>query len=105
MKENINSIISIDNATKEVVKETEEKISSIRDELRDTLTKMENESNEKAKSLCIEEYDKILNKFKKEADEKKKENEDRLQEIERVYLEKKEEIIKKSFDLIMKLGN
>lgn len=105
MKENINSIISIDNSTKEVVKETEDKINLIRENLRESLTNMENESNDRAKALAMEEYDKILNKFQRDAEEKKMENDKRLEKIEGLYNKKREDIIKKAFDLIISPGN
>lgn len=101
MKESIDSILAIDKKTRELVDNTEKEIESIKKELREKLTDIENESIEKSKAIGKEKSDEILAGFEKKAEDLKKENEKNLKEIEEFYNENSDKIIQNAFDIVI----
>lgn len=101
MKDKIEGIFEIDEKTKKIVDLTDKEIAEDVEDLRKTLTAMENESNEKAKKTAMEEFDKVISEAEKEAEEKNSENAIQLKEIDKIYEEHKEELIEEAFSKIV----
>lgn len=101
LKESIDSILAIDKKTRELVESTEKEIESIKKDLREKLTDIENESIEKSKALGKEKSDEILADFEKKADNLRKGNERNLKEIEEFYNNNSEKFIKDAFDMVI----
>lgn len=101
LKESIDSILAIDQKTRELVDNTEKEIESIKKDLREKLTDIENESIEKSKAIGKEKRDEILADFEKKADNLRKDNERNLKEIEEFYNENSDKFIKSAFDMVI----
>lgn len=101
MKESIDSILAIDKKTRDLVESTEKEIESIKKDLRDKLTDIENESIERSKVIGKEKSDEILADFEKRAEDLKMENEKNLREIEEFYKETSDDLIKTAFDMLI----
>ena len=98
MKDKIEGILDIDKKTQEIVERTEKEIEREKESLRIILTEMENKSNENAKKIAQEKFDEIVKAAEIESDIKRKENEEVLKEVDKLYEEKKEELIKVAFE-------
>ena len=101
MKDKIEGIIDIDKRTQEIVADTENKIQSYRDKLKDTLTQMENESNEKAKKAAQEQFDAIISEAEKEAEKRAEANQEKLKSIDMLYEKNKDYLIETAFNKII----
>lgn len=98
MKDQIEGILDIDKKTQDIVEKTEREIESERENLRLTLTKMENEATENAKKTAQEKFDEIIQKAEAEADSRRTENEKSLKEIDALYEVDKEKLINTAFN-------
>ena len=78
LKESIDSILAIDQKTRELV-----------------------DNIEKSKALGKEKSDEILADFEKKADNLRKDNERNLKEIEEFYNENSDKFIKSAFDMVI----
>lgn len=101
LKESIDSILAIDQKTRELVDNTEKEIESIKKDLREKLTDIENESIERSKAIGKEKSEEILKDFEKKADDLRKDNEKNLKEIEKFYNENSDKLIKNAFDMVI----
>lgn len=98
MKDQIEGILDIDKKTQDIVEKTEREMESERENLRLTLTKMENEATENAKKTAQEKFDEIIKKAEAEADSRRAENEKSLKEIDALYEVDKEKLINTAFN-------
>ncbi|RVU55681.1 hypothetical protein [Anaerosphaera multitolerans] len=107
MKGQIDEIIKIDEKTQILVKETEEKIEELREDFRKKATDMENKAIEDAKITAQEEFDKIINQSKAEAEKKERENREKLKKVDLLYEKNKKYLIDKVFNefILNKDGN
>ncbi|MBU5668750.1 hypothetical protein KQI68_02730 [Peptoniphilus sp. MSJ-1] len=101
MKESIDSILTIDKNTREIVEKTELEIENLKKGLREKLTDMENESIEKSKILGKEKEDEIDKVFKKKAELIRDENKKNLEKIEKFYNDKEEDLVKEALELVL----
>ena len=67
MKESIDSIIAIDNKTKEMVNKTNKEIFELREDLQKRIIDMENKTLEQAKDLAKSKYNEITKSFEDKA--------------------------------------
>ena len=67
MKESIDSIIAIDNKTKEMVNKTNKEIFDLREDLQKRIIDMENKTLEQAKDLAKSKYNEITKSFEDKA--------------------------------------
>lgn len=98
MKDKIEGILDIDKKTQDIVERTEKEIEGEKESLRILLTEMENKSNENAKKVAQEKFDEIVNSAEIEASIRKKENEEVLKEVDKLYDENKEALIEAAFE-------
>ena len=76
LKERIEGILEIDKKTQDITERTEIQIEKDWEDLRVTLTDMENKSNERAKKIAQEKFDEILKEAEEKVDKRKSENEE-----------------------------
>lgn len=98
MKDKIEGILEIDKKTQDIVAKTEKAIEEERENLRITLTKMENEATENAKKIAQDEFDKIISEAEDKANKKRQANEEILKEVDTLYEKNKEELINTAFN-------
>lgn len=101
MKDGIDSILTIDKKTRDLVEETDTKIEKIRSDLREHLTDMENKSIEDAKKLGQEKSQEVIDDFDVKVNNLKEENKNRLAEIQSFYEDHEEEILDEAFKLLV----
>lgn len=101
MKDKIEGILAIDKKTQDIVEETEKKIKEGREKLKETLTNMENESNENAKKSAQEQFDAIISKAEEEAKKREDANKEKLKEIDLLYEKNKQSLIDTAFNKII----
>ena len=100
----INKIIDIDNRTSELEQRTKRDIEEIREQTRETLSRMENISNEEAKKEGKEIFDRIINKSLEESNKINEEIEKNLSRIDSNFEKMKDELIKECFRNIILKG-
>ena len=98
MKDKIEGILDIDKKTQDIVERTEKEIEGEKESLRILLTEMENKSNENAKRVAQEKFDEIVKAAESDASIRKKENEEVLKEVDKLYDENKEALIEAAFE-------
>lgn len=101
LKDGIDSILTIDKKTKELVEDTDKRIEKIRADLRKKLTDMENDSIEEAKKLGQEKSQEIIDDFDSKVNNLKEQNENRLNEIQQFYKDHEEELLDEAFELVV----
>ena len=98
LKERIEGILDIDKKTQDITEKTEVEIEREREDLRITLTNMENESNERAKTIAQEKFDEILKEAEEKANKRKSENEESLKEVDILFEKNKEILLEEAFN-------
>lgn len=98
MKEKIEGILEIDKKTQDIVERTDAKIEEEKTNLRETLTKMEKDSNEKAKITAQEKFDEILKEAEEEAEKKRLKNEEDLKKVDILFEKDKNILLEKAFN-------
>lgn len=101
LKESIDSILTIDKKTRELVQDTDEEIEKIKKDLREKLTDLENESIEKSKLFGKEKSDEILSEFEEKAQNLRNDNTRNLKEIEKFYNENSDSLIESAFNMVI----
>lgn len=98
MKERIEGILEIDKKTQDITERTEIQIEKDWEDLRVTLTDMENKSNERAKKIAQEKFDEILKDAEEKADKRKSENEESLKKVDILFEKNKEILLEEAFN-------
>lgn len=98
LKEKIEGILEIDKKTQDIVERTDAKIEEEKTNLRETLTKMEKDSNEKAKTTAQEKFDEILKEAEEEAEKKRLKNEEDLKKVDILFEKDKNILLEKAFN-------
>lgn len=98
LKEKIEGILEIDKKTQDIVERTDAKIEEEKTNLRETLTKMEKDSNEKAKITAQEKFDEILKEAEEEAEKKRLKNEEDLKKVDILFEKDKNILLEKAFN-------
>lgn len=101
MKESIDSIIAIDNKTKEMVNKTNKEIFDLREDLQKRIIDMENKTLEQAKDLAKSKYNEITKSFEDKASLILSENRKRLKEVEDDYNKEENHLIDKALKIIL----
>lgn len=101
MKESIDSIIAIDNKTKEMVNKTNKEIFDLREDLQKKIIDMENKTLEQAKDLAKSKYNEITKSFEDKASLILSENRKRLKEVEDDYNKEENHLIDKALKIIL----
>lgn len=100
----INKIIDIDNRTSELEERTKKEIEKIREKTRETLSKMENISNEEAKREGKEIFDKIIAQSLEQSNKINEEIKENLSRIDSNFEKMKDELVKECFRNIILKG-
>ncbi|MBP2024621.1 hypothetical protein [Peptoniphilus stercorisuis] len=98
MKERIEGILEIDKKTQDITERTEIQIEKDWEDLRVTLTDMENKSNERAKKIAQEKFDEILKEAEEKVDKRKSENEESLKKVDVLFEKNKEILLEEAFN-------
>lgn len=98
LKERIEGILEIDKKTQDITERTEIQIEKDWEDLRVTLTDMENKSNERAKKIAQEKFDEILKDAEEKADKRKSENEESLKKVDVLFEKNKEILLEEAFN-------
>lgn len=98
LKERIEGILEIDKKTQDITERTEIQIEKDWEDLRVTLTDMENKSNERAKKIAQEKFDEILKDAEEKADKRKSENEESLKKVDILFEKNKEILLEEAFN-------
>lgn len=98
MKERIEGILEIDKKTQDITERTEIQIEKDWEDLRVTLTDMENKSNERAKKIAQEKFDEILKDAEEKAYKRKSENEESLKKVDILFEKNKEILLEEAFN-------
>lgn len=98
LKERIEGILEIDKKTQDITERTEIQIEKDWEDLRVTLTDMENKSNERAKRIAQEKFDEILKEAEEKADKRKSENEESLKKVDVLFEKNKEILLEEAFN-------
>ena len=98
LKERIEGILEIDKKTQDITERTEIQIEKDWEDLRVTLTDMENKSNERAKKIAQEKFDEILKEAEEKADKRKSENEESLKKVDVLFEKNKEILLEEAFN-------
>lgn len=101
MKESIDSIIAIDNKTKEMVKKTNKEIFDLREDLQKKIIDMENKTLEQAKDLAKSKYNEITKSFEDKASLILSENRKKLKKVEDDYNKEENHLIDKALKIIL----
>ncbi|MDK7721657.1 hypothetical protein [Peptoniphilus lacrimalis] len=101
MKESIDSIIAIDNKTKEMVNKTNKEIFDLREDLQKRIIDMENKTLEQAKDLAKSKYNEITKSFEDKASLILSENRKRLKKVEDDYNKEENHLIDKALKIIL----
>ncbi|MFR6454337.1 MAG: hypothetical protein ACLUOG_04825 [Peptoniphilus lacrimalis] len=101
MKESIDSIISIDNKTKEMVNKTNKEIFDLREDLQKRIIDMENKTLEQAKDLAKSKYNEITKSFEDKASLILSENRKKLKKVEDDYNKEENHLIDKALKIIL----
>lgn len=101
MKESIDSIIAIDNKTKEMVNKTNKEIFDLREDLQKRIIDMENKTLEQAKDLAKSKYNEITKSFEDKASLILSENRKRLKKVEDDYNKEENHLIDKAIKIIL----
>lgn len=101
MKESIDSIIAIDNKTKEMVNKTNKEIFDLREDLQKRIIDMENKTLEQAKDLAKSKYNEITKSFEDKASLILSENRKRLKKVEDDYNNEENHLIDKALKIIL----
>lgn len=101
MKESIDSIIAIDNKTKEMVNKTNKEIFDLREDLQKKIIDMENKTLEQAKDLAKSKYNEITKSFEDKASLILSENRKRLKKVEDDYNKEENHLIDKALKIIL----
>lgn len=98
LKERIEGILEIDKKTQDITERTEIQIEKDWEDLRVTLTDMENKSNERAKKIAQEKFDEILKDAEEKAYKRKSENEESLKKVDILFEKNKEILLEEAFN-------
>ena len=101
MKESIDSIIAIDNKTKEMVNKTSKEIFDLREDLQKKIIDMENKTLEQAKDLAKSKYNEITKSFEDKASLILSENRKKLKKVEDDYNKEENHLIDKALKIIL----
>lgn len=101
MKESIDSIIAIDNKTKEMVNKTNKEIFELREDLQKRIIDMENKTLEQAKDLAKSKYNEITKSFEDKASLILSENRKKLKKVEDDYNKEENHLIDKALKIIL----
>ena len=101
MKESIDSIIAIDNKTKEMVNKTNKEIFELREDLQKRIIDMENKTLEQAKDLAKSKYNEITKSFEDKASLILSENRKKLKKVEDDYNKEENHLIDKAIKIIV----
>lgn len=101
MKESIDSIIAIDNKTKEMVNKTNKEIFDLREDLQKRIIDMENKTLEQAKDLAKSKYNEITKSFEDKASLILSENRKKLKKVEDDYDKEENHLIDKALKIIL----
>lgn len=101
MKESIDSIIAIDNKTKEMVNKTNKEIFDLREDLQKRIIDMENKTLEQAKDLAKSKYNEITKSFEDKASLILSENRKKLKKVEDDYNKEENHLIDKAIKIIL----
>ena len=101
MKESIDSIIAIDNKTKEMVNKTNKEIFDLREDLQKKIIDMENKTLEQAKDLAKSKYNEITKSFEDKASLILSENRKKLKKVEDDYNKEENHLIDKAIKIIL----
>ncbi|MFR9280992.1 MAG: hypothetical protein ACLVKV_00060 [Peptoniphilus lacrimalis] len=101
MKESIDSIIAIDNKTKEMVNKTNKEIFDLREDLQKKIIDMENKTLEQAKDLAKSKYNEITKSFEDKASLILSENRKKLKKVEDDYNKEENHLIDKALKIIL----
>lgn len=101
MKESIDSIIAIDNKTKEMVNKTNKEIFDLREDLQKKIIDMENKTLEQAKDLAKSKYNEITKSFEDKASLILSENRKKLKKVEDDYDKEENHLIDKALKIIL----
>ncbi|EFK39044.1 MULTISPECIES: hypothetical protein [Peptoniphilus] len=101
MKESIDSIIAIDNKTKEMVNKTNKEIFDLREDLQKRIIDMENKTLEQAKDLAKSKYNEITKSFEDKASLILSENRKKLKKVEDDYNKEENHLIDKALKIIL----
>lgn len=101
MKESIDSIIAIDNKTKEMVNKTNKEIFDLREDLQKRIIDMENKTLEQAKDLAKSKYNEITKSFEDKVSLILSENRKRLKKVEDDYNKEENHLIDKALKIIL----
>ena len=101
MKESIDSIIAIDNKTKEMVNKTNKEIFDLREDLQKKIIDMENKTLEQAKDLAKSKYNEITKSFEDKAYLILSENRKKLKKVEDDYNKEENHLIDKALKIIL----
>lgn len=101
MKESIDSIIAIDNKTKEMVNKTNKEIFDLKEDLQKRIIDMENKTLEQAKDLAKSKYNEITKSFEDKASLILSENRKRLKKVEDDYNKEENHLIDKALKIIL----
>ena len=101
MKESIDSIIAIDNKTKEMVNKTNKEIFELREDLQKRIIDMENKTLEQAKDLAKSKYNEITKSFEDKASLILSENRKKLKKVEDDYNKEENHLIDKAIKIIL----
>jgi len=101
LKESIDSIIAIDNKTKEMVNKTNKEIFELREDLQKRIIDMENKTLEQAKDLAKSKYNEITKSFEDKASLILSENRKKLKKVEDDYNKEENHLIDKAIKIIL----
>lgn len=101
MKDSINSVISIDNKTRELVKNTEDEITALREDLQKKLVDMENKSLEEAKNEAQAKFESIKKSFEAKEQSILLENKEKAANVESGYLKEEKTLIDRAISIIL----
>lgn len=101
MKESIDSIIAIDDKTKEMVNKTNKEIFDLREDLQKRIIDMENKTLEQAKDLAKSKYNEITKSFEDKASLILSENRKKLKKVEDDYNKEENHLIDKALKIIL----
>ena len=101
MKESIDSIIAIDNKTKEMVNKTNKEIFDLREDIQKKIIDMENKTLEQAKDLAKSKYNEITKSFEDKASLILSENRKKLKKVEDDYNKEENHLIDKALKIIL----
>lgn len=104
MEDLIQKILELDSKTKELVQRSEEEIETSREETLKFLNDFELEGHEESKRQALETYERVYQKAKDEVEAIRKENQERLESVEKFYIQNKDSLVREAFALL-DLGN